>query len=275
MFTLLICHRRGQGQRYPAFHTHWLQQRSQLVTRLKPQLQYDRYTQLHQAPRVNLLYQGILLTRSPVVTKLLTGKSGTPKSWRDRQTQREERWDLVEQFDYACQDALVAAFTSAAGQQAAQQLVRDQTSTVRRTAIAIAERFAAVAAPALGYPRANILFCLRRSQSLTRAAMLDYWGTHHKTLVQSVQPALGYQAYDQLHVRSHPAFKTIIGALGSSVGEPFDGIAALTYGSESAVTQSFLSLRSQWANFQLVKDETTFLDLPRSALVFGQEYAFE
>ena len=276
MYKLLLCHRPVPDLSYRQFHTHWLQQRSSLVLKLKSQLGYTQYRQLHQLPRTNILYNGILLTRSPLVTGLLTSKAskGTSSQTKSRQSQQSERWDVIEQFWYPSQEALVTNLTTQQGEEAAQKLVADQDSSVESTTVITTEEFVVDESSSLSFPRINNMFFLRSPEEMTRETMLHYWGTEHKELVQSKQPALRYRAYDQLHVRSSPDLSAVAKILGSNVGEEFDGIAALIYGRQWELFQGFLDLRTQLANLQLVKDETTFIDHRRSVLVFGREYQF-
>lgn len=272
MYKLLICHRSIPDLSYRQFHTHWLKQRSSLVLKLKSQLGYTQYRQLHQLPRTNILYKGILLTRSPLVTGFLAAKA--PEKTNNRQSQQSERWDVIEQFWYPSQEALVTNLTAQQGKDAVQQLLIDQKPYVEQTTAITTEEFVVDKPASLSFPRINNMFLLRSPGGMTRETMLNYWGTEHKELVQSQQSALRYRAYDQLHVRSSPDLSAVAKILGSNVGEEFDGIAALIYGRQWELFQGFLDLRTQLANLQLVKDETTFIDHQRSVLVFGREYQF-
>ncbi len=276
MYKLLLCHRSLPDLSYRQFHNHWLKQRSPLVINLQSQLGYTGYRQLHQLPRTNLLYQGILLTRSPLVTGFLAAKApeNVSSQSNNRQSQHSGRWDVIEQFWYPSQEALVTSLTTQQGREAAQQLLIDQKPYVEKTTGITTEEFVVVEPPSLSFPRINSMFFLRSPGGMTRETMLNYWGTEHKKLVQSKQSALRYRAYDQLHVSSSPDLSAVAKILGSNVGEDFDGIAALIYGRQWELFQGFLDLRTQLANLQLVKDETTFIDHQRSVLVFGREYQF-
>ena len=276
MYKLLLCHRPVPDLSYRQFHTHWLQQRSSLVLKLKSQLGYTQYNQLHQLPRTNLLYNGILLTRSPLVTAFLAAKASkeTSSQTNSRHIQQSENWDVIEQFWYPSQEALVTNLVTQQGKEAAQQLVTDQGSSAASTTVITTEEFVVDKPASLSFPRINNMFFLRSPGDMTRESMLHYWSTEHQKLVQSKQSALRYRAYDQLHVRSSPELSTVVETLGGKVSEEFDGIAALVYGRQWELFQGFLDLRTQLANLQLVKDETTFIDHRRSVLVFGREYQF-
>lgn len=274
MYKILLCHRRKKGLGYHKFHTHWRESRSRLVLDLHAELGYSQYAQLHQVRRINLLYQGIRFTRSSVVTALLSAIQGkrVRKSQRDRHTQREERWDVVDELWYPSREALVEALTSEAGVDAARRLVEDNTPWVRRTAVVTAEEFVAAADPEPHFPRISTMFCLRARPGMTREEMLAYWGETHKQLVLSLQHALRYRGYDQLHVRSAPELSAVVEKLGGSAGEEFDGVAELAHGSQWELVLGFFNPRTQLANLKLVQDEINFIDGQRSALVFGRQY---
>jgi len=273
MYEVLLCHRRSRQVRGKAFHTQWADERRRLVLELKAQLGYDGYSQLHQLSRCNLLYQAIRLSRSWMFTACFSALQGLPLPplFRDRGTEREERWDLVEVFQYPSREALIQALVSQAGAEAGARLAADGKQWARRTAAITAEVFVANEDPTLRTPRIVTLFCLRTLSSMTREQMLDYWGRSHKKLVMSLQAALKYREYDQLHVRSAPELTTVVENLGGSTGEEFDGVAVLAYGSQWEVVRALFNPRTQIANLKLVKDEVTFIDGTRSALVFGQE----
>lgn len=276
MYKLLLCHRRLPKLSYRQFHTHWLKQRSSLVLELKSQLGYTQYSQLHQLPRTNLLYKGILLTRSPLVTGLLTSKASEMASSQtnNRKIQQLEPWDVIEQFWYPSQEALVTNLFTEQGRGAAQKLLANWGSSVQQTTAITTEEFVVVEPPSLSFPRISNMFFLRSPGGMTRETMLKYWSTEHKELVQSKHSALRYRAYDQLHVRSNLELSAVVKTLNSNVEEEFDGIAELIYSRQLELFQGFLNLRTQLANLQLVKDETTFIDHQRSVLVFGREYQF-
>lgn len=277
MYEVLLCHRRNRQVSGKAFHTQWGDERRRLVLGLKEQLGYNRYSQLHQLSRWNILYQAIRLSRSWPFTAFFSALRGLPLPplFRDRGTEREEQWDLVEAFWYPSREALLHSLTSQAGAEAGSRLAADGKRWVRRTAVITAEVFVANEDSTLRYPRIVTLFCLRTLSSMTREQMLDHWGTSHKKLVMSLQSALKYRKYDQLHVRSAPELTTVVENLGGSAGEEFDGVAALVYGSQWELVRALVNPRTQIANLKLVKDEVTFIDHTRSALVFGREDSFE
>lgn len=270
MYELLLCHRRSRRTGRGAFRDHWRSHRASLVAALKDQLGYDGYVQLHRSSRLNILYLGILASRSWPLAALFSVIQGLPlPSWRSRTDRIDERWDAVEIFRYESRAALVAALTAPAGLAAAARLSADALGFVRHSVAVVADVLPAYDDPALPWPRTVTLFCLRARPPMTRPAMLERWGGAHKALVQSLQLALGYRRYDQLHARETieivPAFK----ALGVSAGS-FDGVALLAYGSQWDLIRRLPSPATQIGNLKLVWDEVNFIDGKNSALVFGE-----
>ncbi|MGB5712826.1 MAG: hypothetical protein WBM44_18185 [Waterburya sp.] len=249
MYKLLLCHRRVPDLSYRQFHTYCLNQRSRLVLKLKTQLGYTGYSQLHQLPRTNLLYNGILLTRSPLVTGLLASKAPEKISSQtnNRQIQQSERWDVIEQFLYPSQDALVTNLTTQQGSETAQQLLANQEAYVERTTVITAEEFVVVEPPSLSFPRINNMLFLRSPGGMTRETMLNYWSTEHKELVQSKQSALRYRAYDQLHIRSSPD----LSAVGKTLGGNLGGKRSLPPEGAIAIFSSQLELKVESCPFSL------------------------
>jgi len=277
MHKVLLCHRRHNdvGNR-ECFH-HWLEERSQLVLDLQTDLGYLRYAQVHQLPRRNLLYRGIRVTRSWFVAAFLSSKTGSqlPPLAADPHTRREERWDVIDELSYESKEAFVAALTSDKGIAAAKRLVDDHATWSRRSVVVTNDELVVAADPQGKFPRISTVFCLRALPGMPREDMLDYWESSHQGLVVSLQRSLGYRAYDQLHVRSNAELEQAINHLGGNVGEEFDGVALLAYGSQWGLILGFLNPFAQIANLRLVKDEITFIDGQRSALVFGTEYRFK
>ena len=117
------------------------------------------------------------------------------------------------------------AIMSEAGSEAAGRLVKDQASFVRQTAVVIAEEFVDTPDPAPQPIDLRTDFFLRRRPEQTRDEMLAYWGENHKQLFLSLQSALEYRAYNQLHVRSAPDLTTVAKRFGGSNTEEYDGVA--------------------------------------------------
>jgi len=261
MYELLLCHRRAHFVTPGAFFDHWRGRRRQVVAQLRPALGYAQYVQLERASRFNILYLAIRASRSWPITALLAALQRLPLPSFFTGSESDERWDIVESLRYASREDLDAALGSPAGADALERLRADALGRVRNSATLVTEDLVVSNDVALGYPRTVTRFCLRALAPLTHAQMLERWKTAHKALVTSLQAPLGYREYDQLYVEpASPA-----GARG------FDAVAVLAYGAESSLLRRLLDVRTQLANFRLVKDEVHFIDLGRSALVFGTE----
>ncbi len=276
MYKVILCHRRRESVAQRKLRTHWRDSRSRLVADLRAELGYSRYAQVHQLSRRNLLYLGIRATRSWLVTTFLSLFRGRkPRRLpRDRHTQREERWDVIDEFWYPSRQALITALTSRGGVDGLRRLIDDHAPLVRRTAVITAEEFVAAEDPGQRSSRIIALFCLRSLPGMTRGMMLHHWGTSHRELVLSLKRALKYRAYHQMHVRSDAGLQDVVDNLGGSAGQEFDGVAALAYRSQWGLILGFVDPRTQIANLKLVRDEITFIDGQRSALVFGRQFLF-
>ena len=273
MYKLVLCHRIKVGSGAAEFHDHWLHARSALVVRLKADLGYDNYGQTHQSSRLNPLYQSILFSRSRLVTSLVSTKKG-PKPQSTAAVRSEERWDVTDEFNFASREALINAITSPAGTVAVGRLTADHAPWVRRTEVVTSEKIVAAPDPAPRPVDVRTVFFLRSRPELTREAMLTYWRDSHMKLVLSLQDALKYRAYNQLHVRSDAGLSDVILRFGGNPGEEFDGVAELCFTGQWDLVKGLFNPRTELANLKLVKDETNFIDGQRSALVFGNHYRF-
>lgn len=261
MYELLLCHRRAHWVTPGAFFDHWRGRRREVVAELRPALRYAQYVQLERASRLNILYLAIRASRSWPVTALLAALQRLPLPSLFSGSEGDERWDVVESLRYVSRDDLDAALSSLEGADALERLRADALGRVRNSATLVTEDLVVSDDRSLGYPRTVTRFCLRARAPLTHAQMLERWKTAHKALVTSLQAPLGYREYDQLYVEPAP-----------QADQPgFDAVAVLAYGAESSLLRRLVNVRTQLANFRLVKDEVHFIDLGRSALVFGTE----
>jgi hypothetical protein len=268
VFKLVLCHRIQARVGNHALHDHWRQARSALVRELQPALRYDSYGQTHQSSRLDFVYLSLLFSRSRLVTSLLAVKklSQTPPVGSN------EHWDVTDEFEYSSQESLVQAIMSEAGAAAAGRLLKDQASFVRQTAVVITEEFVDAPDPAPQPLDLRVDFFLRRRPELTRDEMLAYWGETHKQLVLSLQSPLEYRAYNQLHVRSALDFTTVTQRFGGGNTEEYDGVAELCFTNQWVLAKGIFNPRTELANFELVKNETGFIDHQRSVLVYGNHY---
>jgi hypothetical protein len=272
VYKLLLCHKRRPTTSTTHFHRHFRGSRAELVRRGKNALGYIDYTQLHQSSRLNPFYQGILLTRSRLVTGVLALLQKLPllRSKRTDDTLELERWDVVEEFTYPTARALTDALSTGAGTAYCARLVRDQRGVSCLSAVVVGETFQVVKDPAPGETRVKNMFFLRALPALGHDEMLKYWGSEHRQLFAGYQRELRYTGYEQLHVRRSPEFDRVVTLLGGRQIPAFDGVAGVTYAGETKLAIDFISLSSQAANLRLVKDEVRFIDGPMSSLVYGQ-----
>ena len=273
MFKLVLCHRIKSGVSSGELHGHWRQARGALVLGLQSALGYSSYGQTHQSCRLNPLYLSVLLTRSRLVTSLLATKKLPPPPV-DSRLRSEERWDVTDEFLYPSKDSMLQALASEAGSAAARRLVEDQSLLVRRTEVVTAEELVVAPDPAPASKDVRTVFFLRRRPELTREEMLGYWGDNHKRLALSVQSALNYRAYNQLHVRSGPELTAVVHEFEGASAEEFDGVAEICFTSQWDLVKGVLNPATEWANLKLARDETNFIDGQRSVLVFGNHYRF-
>lgn len=270
MYALLLCYRRGRRAGRFAFRDHWRVRRASVIAELKSALGYDSYAQIHRASRLNILYLGILASRSWPLTALFSVMQGLPVPRLTRRANvAAERWDAVEIFRYESRETFLGALTSAAGLAAAKRLSADALGLVRHSAAVVSEIVPVYDDPGLGWPRTVTLFCLRARPPMTRAAMLERWRTAHRDLVLSLQPGLGYLNYDQLHARDASELMAAVEAFGATEGS-FDGVAVIAYRNQQDLIRRLFSPATQIGNLKLVRDEVNFIDGRNSALVFGE-----
>lgn len=275
MFELVLCHRRSRQTGIGVMRDHWRGTRAALVAQLRGALGFERYVQVHRVSRLNTLYLGILASRSWPLGALFSVLQGLPvPPLTGRGGGFEEKWDVVEAFRYGSEAALVQALTSGAGVAALERLSGDARPLVRHGTALLVEVLPLYEEAGLGWPRAVTVFCLRARPPLTRETMLERWRTIHRRLVLSLQPALGYRHYDQLHVRAATELAPAAAALGVPFGD-FDGIAWLSHGNEGELKRRLLSPATNIANLRLSKDEVNFIDGRNSALVFGEARALD
>lgn len=276
MYKLLLCHRRARQVSRQSFQAYWRDQRSQLAIELQSGLGFVEYGQTHQVSRWNLLYQGARASRSWVVTAPFAALDGNkvPPPWaRGRSAKPDAAWDVVEALGYPSEQAAVEALTSSSGTDALRRLADDQAPRTRRTVSFVTETHVPARDPDPPVPQVSLLFFLRSWEEMTRREMLDYWETDHAELFLSLQEAMGYREYEQMHVRSPPS-SVPLDSLGAYAGASADGIARITYADLWTMGLRGLHPAALLANVRLIRDETTFADLQRSTLVLGREYQF-
>ena len=115
----------------------------------------------------------------------------------------------------------------------------------------------------------KLTFALVRLPHLTREQFQDYWLNSHGPLVASVKDVLRIRRYVQLH-----SFDEAIseGIRASRNAPPqFDGVAQLWYDSLEDLAAVGQDPAAREAGRMLLEDERKFIDLPKSALWWGEE----
>lgn len=287
MSHLLLCHRRAPGVSCAEFVQHFRGKRREVIGRHQRVLAHGEYRQVYQTSQLNPLYRGIKLTRDPALLALLP-RTGVV---RDRASDEVEApdgaanaralprhhaarsgagWDVVELLRFDSLDAM-RVLSSPSGRAIAADFVLDQRRWAGSSSVMITDSIIGTTFEHTPPSATSTLFFLRAVRPLSRRAMLDYWGSRHKHLFLSKQSALGYGAYTQLHVRDEPSLREVPQLWGDDGEAPFDGVACVSYAGACRVALDFVSPRALWANFELVRDEVTFIDGRRSVLVFGAE----
>lgn len=270
---IVLCYRRRRGLRRGKLKSHWRQNRVGLTRRLQQHLGFSAYTQIHRSSRINPLYLGICLSRSWPVAALFSLVRRLPvPALVAPHGGSDERWDIVEILSYSSPEAARDALTTASGMDALSALRDDAEPFVRNGIAVVAQRLTMTDDTSLRYPRTVTMFLLRPRPGLGREAMLEYWKTDHRSLVESLTAAMGHRIYRQLHVAGEDAGQAnLLGAFGARMPVPYSGIAYLAYNSQWSLLWRLFDPRLQIANLRLVKDEVGFIDLGSSWLVFGTE----
>jgi uncharacterized protein (TIGR02118 family) len=117
----------------------------------------------------------------------------------------------------------------------------------------------------------KLVFTLRRREGMTREEFQRHWRERHAPLVKRHADALRIRRYVQVHACDTQLDEAVAGARGS---EPrfYDGAAELWWDSLEELVAAFSSDAGQAAGRELLEDERTFIDLPRSPLWLGEEH---
>src|SRR5262245_28752122 len=117
----------------------------------------------------------------------------------------------------------------------------------------------------------KLVFCLRRSPTLSVWEFQRYWRDSHAELVRQHAAALRVRRYTQSHTFSDVRLTPAIEARGGRI-EPFDGVAELWWDSVDDLLEAMTSPAGLTAGRALLEDERTFIDLPNSPLFFSEEH---
>lgn len=270
---ILLCYRARRDVNRRRLRAHWRDKRLALLHRLQGDLGFSACSHLHRSSRLNPLYLGIRATRSwpsAALFSLIRGRALPP--FFPQNGGADERWDVVEALTYPSLEAARAALATESGGTALAALRDDAEPFVRNGAAVVTHRLSVTEDDGLQFPRTVTMFLLRSRSPMDDRAMLDYWQSEHKALVESLTTAMGHRTYCQLHVAPEDNGRAgILGAFGGRLPDPYAGIAYLAYGSQWDLLWRLVDPRLHVANVRLVKDEVGFIDLGASALVFGSE----
>jgi uncharacterized protein (TIGR02118 family) len=115
----------------------------------------------------------------------------------------------------------------------------------------------------------KLTFAVRRRAGIDPAEFHRYWREQHGPLVKSLQHALGIRRYVQTHRVETPLNEMLRASRGAL--EPFDGVAELWWDDVEALAAATSTPEGSAAGRTLLEDESTFIDLERSALWLGEE----
>ena len=115
----------------------------------------------------------------------------------------------------------------------------------------------------------KVVFCLRRSVSLSSQAFRSHWFDVHAPLVRKHRHVLGIQRYVQLHTDHGPMTERLRTFRGSP--EPYDGIAEIWYENLETLENLGADPDARSASRELKEDEARFIDLARSPIWIASE----
>lgn len=118
----------------------------------------------------------------------------------------------------------------------------------------------------------KITFCLTRLPTLSRAEFQHYWRNSHANLVRSHARVLGIRRYVQAHTVSDAA-SLDLALVRNSAGQDYDGVAMLWWDDMAALTAASATEAGRQAGAELLADERTFIDLPKSPIFLSEEFA--
>jgi uncharacterized protein (TIGR02118 family) len=116
----------------------------------------------------------------------------------------------------------------------------------------------------------KLVFTLRRREGLTREEFQRYWRDQHAALVKRHAGTLHIRRYVQTHARETEVDGLLASSRGSEPGI-YDGVAELWWDSLEDLLAAYSTEAGQAAGAELLADEQTFIDLPRSPIWLGEE----
>lgn len=115
----------------------------------------------------------------------------------------------------------------------------------------------------------QMVFCVRRLPALTVDEFHEYWRDHHGAMVRERAEALAIRRYSQLRATGHEVAAVLAGVREAPVA--YDGVACLWFDDLDALRASASTLEGRRAAKELLEDERSFIDLPRSPIFLVEE----
>lgn len=116
----------------------------------------------------------------------------------------------------------------------------------------------------------KLIFCLRKSASVSLDEFHRYWREEHAPLVKQHAPTLRIRRYTQSATLADPG---LIGALrGRGDGEAYDGVAELWWDSIEDALSASATEEGRAAARALYQDEKQFIDLAKSRIFYSTEH---
>jgi hypothetical protein len=143
------------------------------------------------------------------------------------------------------------------------------------SAIAASYAPAAVALTNKTSPRSGdpvkMLAVIRRRPDLSKAEFYDYWLNRHGPLATRMIKELGGYRYVQSHT-SNEDLGLVLASSRGQIGQAYDGVTEVWFRSREALVKALATPAGAQANLRLARDETNFIDLPRSSYFLTTEY---
>ena len=115
----------------------------------------------------------------------------------------------------------------------------------------------------------KVVFCLRRSASLSSREFQTHWFDVHAPLVRKHRHVLRIERYVQLHTDHGPMTERLRAFRGSP--EPYDGIAEIWYENLETLEGLGADPAARNASRELKEDEACFIDLAHSPIWIASE----
>jgi hypothetical protein len=117
----------------------------------------------------------------------------------------------------------------------------------------------------------KLVCAIRRRSDLSKEEFYDYWLNQHGPLATAMIKKLGGYRYVQSHT-SNEALGLLFASSRGQIGQAYDGVTEVWFPSRKALVKALATPAGVEANLRLAKDETNFIDLPRSSYFLSTEH---